>query len=127
MPLYVSQCLQGAIKRWHDDTYGLLDYVYFKTGPMEHAHPGDQLSFEREQMPNMEEFRPVTMLPLSNNKKRALKEAIKKISAEKPIEAQPAGLFDKEYYDFLSAITDPETETGISGIAKINFEKPSND
>lgn len=127
LPLYVSQGLQGAVKRWHDDTYGLLDFVYFKTGPMENARPGDRLSFDREQMPNMEEYRPVTMLPLSNNKKRALKEAIKKISDEKPTEEQPAGLFDKEYFDFLSAITDPETDIGISGVAKLNFEKPSND
>lgn len=127
LPLYVSQCLQVAVKRWHDDTYGLLDYVYFKTGPMEHARPGDRLSFEMEQMPNMEEFRPVTMLPLSNNKKRVLKEAISKIGEKKPMDAQPDGLFDKEYFDFLLAITDPETETGISGIAKMNFEEPSND
>ncbi|MBI5115044.1 hypothetical protein HZA56_01065 [Candidatus Poribacteria bacterium] len=127
MPIYVSSRLQGAVKRWYDDTYGLLDYVYFHTGPMANAHPEETLSFANEEMLNMEELRPVKMLALTNNKKRTLQEAIKKIAIANQAPGQPSEIFDQEYFDFISNIAGAETETGISGVAKLSFERSSDD
>jgi hypothetical protein len=32
--------IQAAIKKWADDTFALLDYVYFETEPMAGLSPG---------------------------------------------------------------------------------------
>lgn len=127
MPIHVSARLTSAVKRWYDDSYGLLDYVYFRTGPMKHARPGEVLSFANEEIPDMDAVRPVKMLPLSNKKKSALREAIQKIGKEIAVHNQPPELFDKEYFDFVSGLAGPETEAGISGTAKLDFDGPSDD
>lgn len=127
MPIHVSACLTRAVRRWYDDTYGLLDYVYFRTGPMARAKPGDALSFAEETMPNFEALRPVKMQELSSKKKLALREAIKKIGKKNPLYHESPELFDKEYFDSLSRVEGPETETGVSGIAKLNFDGASDD
>lgn len=127
MPIYVSARLSSAVKRWGGDSYGLLDYVYFRTGPMEHARPGEVLSFVNEKMPDMEALRPIKMLPLSNKRKIAAREAIKKLGKEVTIHRQPAELFDKEYFDFISRLSGSETELDVAGIAKLDFNRSSDD
>ena len=127
MPIHVSARLKSMVKRWHDDTYGLLDFVYFRTGPMKHARPGEELTFANEHMPDMESLRPVEMLPLSKKKKLALREAIQKIGKENTVTNQPPELFDEEYFNFVSKLAGPETETGINGTAKLSFEQSSDD
>jgi hypothetical protein len=127
MPIHVSARLNSALKRWYDDTYGLLNYVYFHTGPMEHARPGEALSFSSEKVPDMGSLRPVKMLSLSNKKKVALREAVKNIEKESRAYEPPSGLFDDEYFEFLSKATEPETEVGTTGVAKLNFESQKDD
>lgn len=127
MPIHVSARLRSAVKRWYDDTYGLLDYVYFRTGPMEHARPNDVLSFANEHMPDMEAFRPVEMVPLSKKKKLALREAIQKLGKDGSPRGQSPELFDDEYFRFVSAAAGPETEVGLTGIAKLSFDAPLDD
>lgn len=127
MPLYVSSRLFSMVKKWYDDTYGLLDYVYFHTGPMMHAHPGEILSFANEEMLDLRKFRPVEMLPLSKKKKAALQEILKKMKLEKHFSSESNALFDDEYFKFISDIEGPETETGVTGVAKVNFTRTSDD
>ena len=127
IPLYVSSRLFSIVKKWHDDTYGLLDYVYFHTGPMLHARPGDVLSFSDEMELDFKQFRPVEMLPLSNKKKTALQEVIHKMKAEQPRNKESAALFDDEYFKFIDAIAGQETETGVTGEAKVDFPQGQND
>lgn len=127
MPIHVSSRLRSAVKRWYDDTYGLLDYVYFRTGPMKQARPGERLSFANEQMPDMESLRPVQMLPLSKKKKLALREAIQKIGSENIASSQSPELFDEEYFNFISMLAGPETETGLTGTAELSFERSKDD
>jgi hypothetical protein len=124
MPIHVSACLTSAVKRWYDDTYGLLDFVYFRTGPMEHARPGELLSFADEKMPDLDALRPVKLLPLSAKKKAAVREAIGKIEKEGAASRQVPELFDKEYFDFVAQLAGPETETGIAGTARLSFDGP---
>ena len=127
LPIHVSSRLRSALKRWYDDTYGLLDYVYFRTGPMEHARPNDVLSFASERMPDMEAFRPVEMVPLSKKKKAALREAIQKLRKEGLPRGQPPELFDDEYFRFVSTTAGSETEVGLTGIANLSFDASSDD
>jgi hypothetical protein len=127
LPPHVYALLTSAVKRWYDDTHGLLDYVYFRTGPMERARPGEVLSFANEKMPDLEALRPVRMNPLSIKKKAALREAIKKISQEAKVYRQAPELFDKEYFDFIAQVAGSETETGTTGTAKLNFDAPTDD
>lgn len=127
MPIHVSTRLKIAVKLWHDDTYGLLDFVYFRTGPMKYARPGEELSFANEQMPDMESLRPVEMLPLSKKKKLSLRETIQNIGKENTVTNQPPELFDEEYFNFVSKLAGSETETGIDGTAKLSFKQSSDD
>jgi hypothetical protein len=43
LSIYVWSSLKEAIKKWADDTPGLLDHVYYDTEPMEEAKRGDLL------------------------------------------------------------------------------------
>lgn len=121
IPIYVSSRLFSTIKKWYDDTYGLLDYVYFHTGPMVHAQPGAVLSFDGETELNFQQFRPVEMLPLSKKKKSALQEVFQKMKAEQPNVNEPAALYDAEYFNFIKAMNGEETATDISGEARVEF------
>lgn len=127
MPVYVWSRLFSSVKKWYDDTYGLLDYVYFHTGPMANVQPRERLSFVNEKELDLKEFQPVKMLLLSKKKRVALREAIQKMKVEAPVPSDTSALFDKEYFDFVSDIAGPETETGVSGVAKLNFKWPKDD
>lgn len=125
-PLHVSASLRNAIHRWHDDTYGLLNHVYFKTEPMQRAHPKDVLSFAQVSIPNYEQFRPIKMLPISSGKKKAVREAIGRLSMPTPPQLD-AKLLDQEYLDFLSALEREETPTDFTGTADMEFEDRDDD
>lgn len=127
LPLSVSARLFRDVKLWHDDTSGLLDFVYFHTDPMRNARPGDILSFANEKEPNLEEYRPVEMLPLSKKKKRALRDAVQKLKSQQSVTLPSPALYDEEYFAFLSHIAGPETEVGASGTANVTFTSPSDD
>ena len=51
LSLYVWGSLKEAIKKWADDTPGLLDHVYYDTEPMEDAKRGDLLDFSKACLP----------------------------------------------------------------------------
>ncbi len=126
LPMYVWSNLSAAVHQWYDDTFGLLDYVYFHTGPMQEARPGENLSFEGEDKIDYAQFKPVEMIPLSKAKKKALRGIINKMEAEQPEESTEPFLYDEAYFEFVSTIAGEETPTGLSGSAKLRFE-PSDD
>jgi len=66
LPFYVIGPLQGAVKKWAGDTFGLLDHVYFETEPMKDVRPGDLLDFSKAKEP--EPFHEVHIRKLSKNK-----------------------------------------------------------
>jgi len=66
LPFYVIGPLQGAVKKWAGDTFGLLDHVYFETEPMKNVKPGDVLDFSKVKEP--EPFHEVHIRKLSKNK-----------------------------------------------------------
>jgi hypothetical protein len=134
LPLYVSTHLFADVEKWCDNTYGLLDYVYFHTGPMRHARPGELLSFKEEVKIDYRQIRPVNLGPISNEKKAALRGIIDKMRKDKNRAAvaqatkrPPYELYDEAYFQALVALDGAETPVGISGTASVEFTEPPKD
>ena len=127
LPIYVWSNLFRAVGNWCDDTFGLLDFVYFRTGPMRNAMPGDVLSFDDEDKIDYRQFQPVKMEPLSKAKKAVLRGVIDKIKADMAGRPERPSVYDREYFDFLSALEEEETPVGLSGVAKVKFDRTTDD
>ncbi len=131
LPIYVWSHLFSHVDNWCNDTFGLLDYVYFHTGPMRHARPGEHLSFEKEEKVNYAALRPVTLTPLGPEKKRLLRAALDKMKKERSLAAATAlpsvSLYDDAYFDALAALEDEETPIGASGTASVKYVPPDDD
>lgn len=130
LPFYVSGRLFADVARWCDDTYGLLNYVYFNTGPMRTARPGDRLSFEGEEKIDPRAFRPVAIAPLSDHKKKELRGIIERMTAERAraaAAASPLRLYDAAYDEFMTALNEDETPVGVAGRATLKVEPAGDD
>ena len=127
LSIYVSSNLFHAVKEWCDDTFGLLDFVYFHTGPMKNAMPGDVLSFDGEEKIDYRQFEPVKMQPISKVKKAALRDVIGKIRADMAGRPERASIYDQHYFDFISALADEQTPVGLSGVARVKFKRTTDD
>lgn len=126
-PIYVSSNIFRAVEKWCDYTFGLLDFVYFHTGPMENAVPGDVLSFDGEEKIDYRQFQAVEMEPISNAKKAVLRDVIGKIKADMTDRPERASVYDREYFDFISALAEEETPVGLSGVARVQFDRTTDD
>jgi hypothetical protein len=127
MPPHVTVSINNAIRRWYDDTFDLLNYVYFHTGPMKAVKPGQVLSFDNEAIPDYQSLRSVNMLPLSAKKRKALREEIGKLKEENPEMPSRTDIFDDEYFAFMSRLAGSETPVGLKGVARLTFEDPLDD
>ena len=119
-PHYVCSEIKHAVQLWADDTYGLLDYVYFRTEPMINAKPYEVLDFSTACKPKREES--VSMLQISKTKaKKArdllneLKQAQQHVTAEQTISDGP---HDEVYLKALQALDENELP-GFSGILEL--------
>lgn len=77
LPITVTAPLDNMIKRFGDDTYQLLDYVYFETEPMQNVRYQDLLDFTKAR--KIEIITQIEMKQLSKEKIKKAKEAIKKL------------------------------------------------
>jgi hypothetical protein len=130
MPTYVIGHLLPELDRWCDDTFGLLDFVYFRTGPMRNALPGDVLSFENERPTDRAAFRPIDLKPISKTKRAKLRELVSRIASNEDLnKAQPmaAALFDQAYHDLSQMLDGDETPVGISGQADLEPDPKTDD
>ncbi|MGF1612142.1 MAG: hypothetical protein ACFCUQ_22305 [Kiloniellales bacterium] len=128
LPAYVRSHLFADVHEWCDDTFGLLDFIYFRTGPMKAANPGDLLSFQGETEIDYTQFQPVKMLPLSNTKKRTLRERLKSMKGDlKRISTTSPAPYDSEYANLLVHLDEEETPIGLSGTADVRRATRSND
>jgi hypothetical protein len=66
------------------------------------------------------------MLPLSSGKKKAVREAIGRLSMPTPPQLDTK-LLDQVYLDFLSALEPGETPTDLTGTADMEFEDRDDD
>ena len=120
---YVRSNLTGAVREFGADTAGLLDMVYFRTGPMEAAKPRDRLDFSKERKPDLSSLKPLTMKTLSKTKLTKLKDAMRALAAdERRRQASKVafmGPVDEAYESFLAAFAEDETPVGLTGTATI--------
>jgi hypothetical protein len=123
LPTYVSSELKWAIRKWGEDSGGLLDYVYFETEPMVNVHKGDLLDFSKARQPIKQPK--IEMKKLSKKRLNVAKEALKKLS-EKTLANERAlkyqykpSLYDEKYFSFLNSLEEPDLDIGIDGVAEI--------
>lgn len=121
LPTYMVSELKWVIKKWDDDTGGLLDYVYFETEPMQNVHRGDLLNFSKANKPITQVE--IKMKQLPSQKLRLARETVKKLR-DKIL--PPSGkyklksrLYDDIYFEFLTLIEEPDIEIGLEGTADI--------
>jgi hypothetical protein len=121
LPTYVWSRLQWAIQKWADDSYGLLDYVYFETEPMIDARPGALLDFTKSQMPETPRRLEIKQLPtarLEEAKKvvNRLKEKSKRAILARP----PQGPIDALFVRSVSQLEGFDLGEGLEGTANLD-------
>jgi hypothetical protein len=122
LPFYVIGPLQGAVKKWAGDTFGLLDHVYFETEPMKNVKPGDVLDFTKAKEP--EPVRELHMRRLSKAKISQGKALIARMreSQRECMVAEPAAIYDDVYAKAIEFLDGQELALQIEGEARIDDE-----
>ena len=119
LDVYVASEIKYAVKLWSDDTYGLLNHVYFQTEPMLKAQPYEVLDFSCAEMPIKEE--PLPMAKLSNKKVKHARELLRELrgSREKgcmeSMKLAAQGLHDDSYFRALELLQDDLIIPSLSG------------
>lgn len=102
-PKVLNKIFNIDLKRFADDTYKLLDYVYFDTEPMQNVHMRDVLKFDN--LVKDLEKEPIELKPISKTKFNKVKKMLtqhKSISAEKLFPTFDDALlneFDKTFFN----------------------------
>lgn len=120
LPTYVWSRLQWAIQKWADDSYGLLDYVYFETEPMIEAKPGAVLDFSQSRMP--EAPKKVDMKKIPKAKIEEAKKALGRLEEKYKnglTSRPPQGPSDALFREFVSKLDEEDLETGLEGTAQL--------
>jgi hypothetical protein len=120
LPFYIAGQLQVAVKKWADDTFALLDYVYFETEPMIGVKPGDILDFSKaKEIPIVQEM---PMKKLSKKKIVEGKDLIAKMRGnfDKRIQVcEPQAVYDEAYFRALEYLNGEDLNVSITGKAVI--------
>jgi hypothetical protein len=121
LPIYLASPLHEAISKWGDDTFGLLDYVYFETEPMLDAKKGDLLDFSKARKPDKPE--PIEMIKLSPKQVAKGKEIIERLKAKykKGLESQagPEPIYDEVYQKGTKQLDEEDLQGDLAGKAEI--------
>jgi len=125
LPIYLTSPLHEAISKWGDDTFGLLDYVYFETEPMLEAKKGDLLDFSKARKPEKPE--PIEMIKLSPKQVAKGKEIIERLKTKykKGLESQtraPKPIYDEVYRKGAKLLDEEDLEGDLSGKAEISTD-----
>lgn len=116
LSLYVTSTLKAAVRKWSDDTSGLLTHVYFETEPMQDIEPGDTLDFRKAQAP--QKVVRVPAMKLSGKKQqKALQilESLRRRTLEQPRETPlDTGPHDEA---FVQALNHEDVSGGTSGFS----------
>jgi hypothetical protein len=120
LPFYILGQIQAAIKRWADDTFALLDYVYFETEPMADIKPGDTLDFSKfKGKPVVYE---IPMKKLSKKKLAEGKDLITKMRDNfgKGVQVcELQAVYDEAYFKALEYLNGEDLNVSITGKAII--------
>ncbi|MBZ4374966.1 Panacea domain-containing protein [Corallococcus interemptor] len=109
---YTTVMLKQAVKKWGDDTAGLLTHVYFETEPMEDIEPSNFLDFRKAVPPPKVERVPA--VNLSAPKKKKALELIASLTKRSRSDAQATPL-DTGPHDeaFLQAVSIEDVSDGL--------------
>jgi hypothetical protein len=123
LPIYVLSPLKGAVKRWGEDTPGLLDFVYFETEPMLQALPGQRLNFSLARKPQHD--RPIKALPLPREKREralSLVQHMRKTYEEQAkLRVPEREIPDEEYQRTLEVWDGEPLKAGLKGEATMKI------
>lgn len=124
IPAGVAISLRSDFKRYAGKLPELLDYVYFRTTPMESAKPGDVLDFSRCTKPAKADFRPIEMKRLSPKVIRRTRERVRELIRQHPRATLPnaGGPIDDVYLGAMAELEDEPISTDISGCADIKVD-----
>lgn len=118
IPLPLRSELNHAISKWGDDTYGLLDYVYFETEPMIYAQKYQILDFSKVRQ--FETFKEIKTPQLSEDKIKKGKEIIEKIKNKHTENIRrklksPKPIYDDIYFQALKYLDEEDLSGEFSG------------
>jgi hypothetical protein len=122
LPIYLTSPLHEAISKWGDDTYGLLDYVYFETEPMLEARKGDLLDFSKAKSPEVSQD--IVMVKLSAKQIAIGKEIVEKLKSKyregfKSQAQSPQPIYDEVYLKGTKVLDEEDLQGDLSGKAEI--------
>jgi hypothetical protein len=122
LPIYLTSPLHEAISKWGDDTYGLLDYVYFETEPMLKARKGDLLDFSKAKNP--EAPQDIEMVKLSAKQVARGKEIVERLKSKykEGLKSQvqaPEPIYDEVYLKGTKLLDEEDLQGDLSGKAEI--------
>jgi hypothetical protein len=120
MPSFLKSPLDDAISKWGDDTYGLLDYVYFDTEPMLDAKKGDLLDFSKArkfEKPIEIKMRKLNPESVAKGKEilERLKTKYKEELANRSKGSQPIYDYDEVYYKAAQFLDEEDLVGELSG------------
>lgn len=122
LPIYLTSPLHEIISKWGDDTYGLLDYVYFETEPMLEARKGDLLDFSKAKNPEVPQE--IEMIKLSAKQVERGKEIVEKLKSKykegfKSQAQAPQPIYDEIYLKGIKVLDEEDLQGDLSGKAEI--------
>lgn len=125
LPIFLTSALHEAISKWGDDTFGLLDHVYFETEPMLEAKKGDLLDFSKAK--KLEKPELIEMIKLSPKQIAKGKEIIERLKTKykKGLETQagaPEPIYDEIYQKGTKLLDEEDLQGDLSGKAEILVE-----
>jgi hypothetical protein len=120
LPYYIVGQLQAAVRKWADDTFALLDYVYFETEPMAGIKPGDTLDFSKSKEKLL--IQEIPMKKLSKKRLAEGKDLIARMrdNSNKGLQVcETQAVYDEAYFKALEYLNGEDLNVSITGKATI--------
>lgn len=120
LPQAVLGDLKAAIRRWGNNTQGLLDHVYFETEPMQAARRGARLDFSTARpVPSSV---PIGLSRLSPEQLSAARAALARMrsrTGETPLPRGSRPIFDSAYEETVRLLDDEDLAGEAKGQAEL--------
>lgn len=113
----LNKIFNSDLKRFWDDTYKLLDYVYFDTEPMYNVKPGEKLNFENLEKDIIPE--PIQLRAISKTKAKKILEILSKKVEKLPSTNLFPTFNDNRLVEFDVAFFEPNPINNFTGIASL--------
>ncbi len=126
LPVSVVSNLKQAIRKWGNDTSGLLHHVYFETEPMRGAQPGSRLDFSKATpltIPESIEMRRLSRddIVKARHAVSRLKEGyLRGLSQSQAVDRK--SVIDEVYRQTIQSLDEPTIEEPLTGQAKLSVE-----